>query len=67
MNPARSFGPALVAGVWRDHWVYWLGPLVGACAGALLYQVLRGSAVVPTEKPDAPEQSVRAGQASAED
>ena len=41
MNPARSFGPALVAGVWQDHWVYWLGPLVGAALGAGLYQVLR--------------------------
>ena len=41
MNPARSFGPALVAGVWRDHWIYWIGPLVGACLGGLIYQWLR--------------------------
>lgn len=41
MNPARSLGPALVAGVWRDHWIYWLGPLVGASLGAALYQGLR--------------------------
>ncbi len=41
MNPARSFGPALVSGLWGDQWVYWLGPLIGACAGALLYQWLR--------------------------
>lgn len=41
MNPARSFGPALVAGVWQDQWVYWLGPLLGASAGAFLYQFLR--------------------------
>lgn len=41
MNPARSFGPALVAGLWRAHWVYWLGPLLGASLGALLYQGLR--------------------------
>ena len=41
MNPARSFGPALVAGAWRDHWVYWLGPVLGACLGAGLYQWLR--------------------------
>jgi MIP family channel proteins len=41
MNPARSFGPALVAGVWQAQWVYWLGPLVGASLGAGLYQVLR--------------------------
>ena len=41
MNPARSFGPALVAGVWQAHWIYWLGPLIGASLGAVLYQGLR--------------------------
>ena len=41
MNPARSFGPALVSGIWRDQWIYWLGPLVGAGLGAALYQLVR--------------------------
>jgi aquaporin NIP len=41
MNPARSFGPVLIAGVWQDHWVYWLGPLLGAALGAAIYQLLR--------------------------
>jgi aquaporin NIP len=41
MNPARSFGPALLAGVWRDQWVYWLGPVIGAVLGAAVYQFLR--------------------------
>jgi aquaporin TIP len=38
MNPARSFGPALVANFWDDHWVYWLGPLIGAGLAALVYE-----------------------------
>lgn len=42
MNPARSFGPALVAGQWQDFWVYVAGPVVGALAGAFAYQVARG-------------------------
>ena len=42
MNPARSFGPALVSGEWRDFWVYVVGPVVGAAAGALAYQLVRG-------------------------
>jgi aquaporin NIP len=53
MNPARSFGPALVAGIWHEHWVYWLGPLIGAALGASVYQLLRA----PVMKPDAPTQS----------
>ena len=40
MNPARSFGPALVAGSWANHWIYWVGPLLGAALAALVYQKL---------------------------
>ena len=41
MNPARSFGPSVVAGVWSDQWIYWLGPIIGAVLGALTYQMIR--------------------------
>jgi MIP family channel proteins len=41
MNPARSFGPALLTGRWEAHWIYWLGPLLGAMIGCGGYQLLR--------------------------
>ena len=53
MNPARSFGPALVAGAWRDHWLYWIGPLLGAGIGALIYQWLRRPLPEPAIPADA--------------
>jgi len=39
MNPARVFGPALAANFWRDHYVYWIGPLLGGAVGGLVYRV----------------------------
>ena len=42
MNPARSFGPALAAGEWRDFWIYAIGPVLGAALGAGAYQLIRG-------------------------
>ena len=38
MNPARSFGPALVAGAWENHWIFWVGPLSGGALAALVYE-----------------------------
>src|ERR1700726_515953 len=37
MNPARGFGPAVAANFWHDHYVYWLGPLIGGALGGLVY------------------------------
>ena len=37
MNPARSFGPALIGGHWDIHHCYWLGPIVGGVLAALVY------------------------------
>ena len=40
LNPARTLGPALVSGTWEGHAIYWVGPLLGATAAALLYAKL---------------------------
>ena len=41
MNPARSFGPALVAGEWHEFWLYVVGPVLGALIGAFVHWVVR--------------------------
>nr|UIB01650.1 aquaporin C [Alitta succinea] len=45
MNPARSFGPAVIlsefnTSLWKDHWIYWLGPALGAALAALFYRLI---------------------------
>ncbi|MDP7033804.1 MAG: aquaporin [Planctomycetota bacterium] len=38
MNPARTFAPALISGKWSAHWVFWVGPIIGAVVAAILYK-----------------------------
>uniref|UniRef100_A0A8B9KP43 Aquaporin 1a (Colton blood group), tandem duplicate 2 n=1 Tax=Astyanax mexicanus TaxID=7994 RepID=A0A8B9KP43_ASTMX len=40
INPARSFGPALVTLKFENHWVFWAGPLCGGAVAAVLYDFL---------------------------
>ena len=40
MNPARAFGPAVASGLWTNWFVYWIGPLAGAAAAALMQENL---------------------------
>ncbi|TVU44264.1 hypothetical protein EJB05_03700, partial [Eragrostis curvula] len=48
INPARSLGPAVVYNqrkAWEDHWIFWVGPLLGAAIAMLYHQfVLRAGA-----------------------
>nr|GMD67202.1 aquaporin PIP2-7-like [Ipomoea batatas] len=49
INPARSFGAAVIYNddkAWDEHWIFWVGPFVGALAAAVYHQyILRGSAI----------------------
>jgi len=45
MNPARTIGTLLGGGsvtsaLWSQHWVYWVGPVVGGVAAAWVYEAL---------------------------
>lgn len=46
MNPARSFGPALLAGSFESLWIYFTAPLLGMLGAAELYVRRRGRARV---------------------
>jgi len=43
LNPARTFGPALWNGYWRNHWIYWVGPITGAVIAAMIYRCVFSS------------------------
>lgn len=40
LNPVRAFGPAVVSGAWAGQLAYWIGPILGAVAAALLWDKL---------------------------
>lgn len=48
LNPARSFGPALASGVWDQHWLYWVAPILGAVLAALLCRSLFATTATAT-------------------
>lgn len=41
INPARSFGPAVIIGFVGYHWIYWVGPLLGALLAWVVYAVFK--------------------------
>ncbi|OMO81321.1 Major intrinsic protein [Corchorus olitorius] len=48
INPARSIGAAVIYGkheTWENHWIFWVGPFVGAAIAAFYHQwILRAGA-----------------------
>lgn len=38
LNPARSLGPSFILNRWNNHWVYWLGPLVGGALSGIVFK-----------------------------
>ncbi|KAJ7972332.1 Aquaporin TIP1 [Quillaja saponaria] len=40
MNPAVSFGPAVLSWSWENHWIYWVGPLIGAGLAGAIYELI---------------------------
>jgi aquaporin related protein len=41
MNTARAFGPSVVTGFNTNHWIYWLGPFLGALLASAIYYLLK--------------------------
>lgn len=40
LNPARSFGPALISGLWTAQWLYLIAPPLGGMMGLLAFRIL---------------------------
>jgi aquaporin Z len=40
-NPARSFGPSVISGLWDGWWIYWLGPLIGTLIAVAAFRWIR--------------------------
>jgi len=40
INPARSFGPAVVWNDWDDHWIFWIAPMLGGALASVMYEFI---------------------------
>jgi MIP family channel proteins len=50
LNPARSFGPALIAGNFDYHWLYWIAPIIGGIIAAGVHKGLHKDTDLPLAK-----------------
>jgi MIP family channel proteins len=55
MNPARWFGPAIASGHLDNWYVWWVGPLIGAIVGAVIYRYALEGEAEPEVTPATPE------------
>ncbi|XP_075252407.1 aquaporin-like [Convolutriloba macropyga] len=49
LNPARSFGPALIMMDFKDQWVYWVGPLGASVVSAVIYKYLLEEGIIKSQ------------------
>jgi MIP family channel proteins len=66
MNPARAFGPQLVADNWKHFWIWYVGPFAGAVIAASLYELLylRPARPEPVGPPETGVEEPGAGEAA---
>nr|AIF17958.1 glycerol uptake facilitator (aqpZ) [uncultured marine thaumarchaeote KM3_79_H05] len=50
MNPARTFGPAVISGFWELHWIYWLAPIVGGIIAGVIMNYIFVNKAEPKTK-----------------
>jgi MIP family channel proteins len=55
MNPARWFGPAVASGDYTNWYVWWIGPLIGAIVGAVIYRYALAGEAEPEVTPATPD------------
>ncbi|KAJ3105447.1 hypothetical protein HDU97_008063 [Phlyctochytrium planicorne] len=61
LNPARSFGAAVLSGYWSYHWVFFVGPLLGSALGAGIYTFFKHfnyETLNPDQEDDHPPQRI---------
>lgn len=50
LNPARSFGPALVTGHFEYNWLYWIAPIIGGIIASGVFKALHNDEDLPVGK-----------------
>ena len=59
MNPARSLGPAVAAGVWTAHWIYWVAPITAMLAAVRAHGFLYATGTLNQSSPTIAAESIQ--------